>query len=349
MADILDQIQQQELAAENAGLAAAQHNLSWAQTFNSIPPAEKLRATRNLEDQVATALERRRSLAAQVDEKAQRIYYNAKKFEHELEQEPLRKDLLEAQIEHERASTAAIGLAQRTKQADEIADMKDLAAFNEEIAAIQYQEGTPEYIRELSRVAVKRPRALTTTAGREIFQSKSARHKSIAEIRSQIPDDMEVDEVNFDGEKFRVSTKPRAQEFATPEEAQKFYGENATVRQNARGKWSASIKPVGDSDLRSLERERALHVSMLGRAKRIRAKATDENVIKDADSDIMESDAALANIESQIRALRGGAPVTPPAPANDILEQARKAIAAGAPPDVVKERLSKLGGDPSKL
>lgn len=62
--------------------------------------------------------------------------------------------------------------------------------------------------------------------------------------------------------------------------------------------------PVKDVVLPSLERERAMHAKMLDRAKRIRAKATDDNIIKDADADIQESEAALNDIESQIRTHR---------------------------------------------
>lgn len=78
---------------------------------------------------------------------------------------------------------------------------------------------------------------------------------------------------------------------------------------NAKGEASTTYEQDKPDKgvLTSLEKERAMHAKMLDRAKRIRSKATDEAVIADADADILESEKALSDVESQIRTHREGA------------------------------------------
>jgi hypothetical protein len=90
----------------------------------------------------------------------------------------------------------------------------------------------------------------------------------------------------------------------------------------------------GKAVLSSLERERSMQAKFLDRAKRIRSRATDEDIIRDTDADILEAQKALGDIESQIRTRREGGkvpPTTPPtataAPGGDGGEDSRKSAA----------------------
>lgn len=55
MADLLDQIQQRQAAAQNQQLAQADTNNTWAQTFNSVPASDKVFAAQDLNDLIARA------------------------------------------------------------------------------------------------------------------------------------------------------------------------------------------------------------------------------------------------------------------------------------------------------
>lgn len=117
--DVIDEIMQQREAEENASIHQARSDSNWARTFNSIPSVERLRAARDLTSQVNSAIERRQALAAQTDLKSQAIYYNSKKFEFERSTEPVRKQLLDAQLEQELAQTQAMAATELRKKQEE--------------------------------------------------------------------------------------------------------------------------------------------------------------------------------------------------------------------------------------
>lgn len=246
MPDVIDQIRAEELAAENQSLSIARADNAWASKFNSIPPVEALRASRNLTEQLNTALERRQKLAAQTDLNAQQIYLRQKAFDADMELQPLKVQNMEAQIEREKALTAATGLAERNRQLDEARDMNELSRFVSEVSELD--ESASDYLTQLSRVAVRHPRALSTQPGLSMFKEKSKRRRSVDELLGQIPADHDVKQIDVDeNDNIRVVSQPKAPEgptFATPEEATAYYGPTATVRQSAKGGWSATIKPA---------------------------------------------------------------------------------------------------------
>lgn len=85
---------------------------------------------------------------------------------------------------------------------------------------------------------------------------------------------------------------------------------NAVAKERALSQVRSEAKAPA-AEIASLEKERALHARMLDRAKRIRSKATDADIIADADADIAESERLLGDVESQIRTRRQGAPTAP--------------------------------------
>lgn len=107
MADVLDQILQRQTRAQNQQLAAAQRDVDWNATFGRMAPDSVLRETRNMTSLINQAIERKMALAAQTSEEAQRIYINDRKFKAWEQTQPLRDDLLKAQIADETASEAA--------------------------------------------------------------------------------------------------------------------------------------------------------------------------------------------------------------------------------------------------
>lgn len=139
----------------DASLAATAHTSDWANFFNSTPPIEQLRATRNLTDQVNAAMERRAALAAETDAKSQQIYFNAQRFKREQELEPLKMQALQARID-------ATGATERRKALESQTESEHTAGLNNgmmELYRSGVRRGTPEFQSAAVELLSKYPHA----------------------------------------------------------------------------------------------------------------------------------------------------------------------------------------------
>jgi hypothetical protein len=303
MAGIIDQLQEKAARDENQALSIAAKDATWANQFNSIPPVEKLRANLNLANVIDGALRRKQELLAQSDLKAQELLHREKKFEQWQKDAPLRTELLQKRVESE-------GAHERFAQRKDAESMADISGFFDSIAKIPARPGTPEYKSALNAALQKHPRVIGTQAGADALKNLQREHEDIAAL--QPPPGMEFDRMDFDSEgKAKAVFKPIPPPSAvTLPDGMVPSGATVNKRGDVSVNYSAP-KAEKDAVMPSLEKERGMHAKMLDRAKRIRSKATDAAVIADADADILESERALADVESQIRTHREG--VTKPA------------------------------------
>lgn len=247
--DVLDQIQADQSRELNANVALARNQASWANTFQSTPPSEVLRANRDYGDLVNTAIERRMALAASTSEEGQRMYYNRAKFQEWQDQAPDRQDLLDSRIAHEKASTLAAGATAKFDQQKDAEAMQDVAGFATDLSGLKAIPGTPEYRTAVLAIAAQHPRAAATAWGTDTLKKISDEHDTAATILGNGPPGMDPASVETDDTgKSRVIWKPKVPEFETPEQARQQFGPTATIHQTASGKWTGTIKPDVDPD-----------------------------------------------------------------------------------------------------
>ncbi len=296
---LLDRIAEQQTLDDNRDVADAQHDLDWKSAFSSTPSAEVLRSRVNMADTINRAFDNKIELQARSDVKALELMDKTARHREWMDQAPLREELLKRKVESQ-------GAHDRFVQSKDSEAMAHAAGFLKAIGSLQAKPGTPEYQAGLNQALQDNPRVLGTQAGMETFRKLQREHQDVAAITP--PVGMEVDRIDIgDDGRAKAVFKPIVPKsaVAVPDG---MVPSGATV--NKRGDVSinyATPKPDKDTTLPSLEKERALHSQALNRAKRIRAKATDPDVMKDADADILESEKALNDVESQIRTHRDGA------------------------------------------
>jgi hypothetical protein len=207
MADILDQIQARQLHAQKQEIAAKQHDLDWNATFGRMAPEEVLRETRNMTELIGSAVEKKMQLAAQTNEAAQRIWVNDQRFKAEQRVQPLKDELLQWQVRHEEASTAAVGLAQKFRMQKDAEAMADLAGFYDTVGQIKDREGTPGYIAGINAAVQRFPRIIGTQAGSNAIKQMHTRHQDVEAITPKEGFMVDRYEVTDDG-KTRAIFKP---------------------------------------------------------------------------------------------------------------------------------------------
>lgn len=189
---LLDDILAREQRVEEQRLAQADHAASWAQTFASTPPAEVLRAQRNVTDLVSQAMNRKMELAAQTDQKAQDIFITNAKFNEWKSQAPLRDEHLRSQIASEGATARfqAFKEAQTNQQAAQFFD----GLMSKDTPKV----GTPEYKRHVIGLLRDNP-AFATTADGRTFLKTIAEEDDVATALNEIhaPEGTEMGSVTF--------------------------------------------------------------------------------------------------------------------------------------------------------
>lgn len=284
MASLLDQLQAKRDYDQDTSLAGAASRAGWAANFKS--PEEQQAANINLDDSINRAVQRKLELQGQQDLKSAFDYARLKEVQartqHDADMAPLDIRAAQAQIEgnitRERAAARVDTLKARAAQQE----AQDMEGFHSDLdqGMRTARIGTPEYADLLTRTRLKYP-GVPSPYFDDLWK---------ATARSPLSSE---DAVKFAADKAlaikQATETPAADRI-------KFEVDKAKALDAA--------KPQKDTLTPSLERERALHAKMLDRAKRLRSKATDADVIADADKDIMESEASLADVESQIRTLR---------------------------------------------
>jgi len=339
MASVLEQIQGQQQREVDQGLSRAWHDNQWAEQFTSTPPAEKLRANLNLTDMVDKAVQLKQDLLAQTDLRAMALKAKTAEFDEWQKQAPLREQLLRARVD-------ATGATERRKAEEAALEATQTANLNKGISTL-YQnglrKGSPEFIDAAAQLIADNPHA----DGGHVMEIGK-----LAGFGGDTPEEKLSQAVTMvrEKEKARLALQPTLEQKVA----------EASQVTSAREKAKAEYRPEKDIVLPSLERERSLHAQALNRAKRIRSKAVDPNIIADADQDILDSQKALDDIESQIRTHRESsskpAAIAQPEAAlklkpleQDVATAARAAIAAGKDAEAVKKRLQESGYDPSEL
>ncbi len=155
MADLVDQYQQAQQAEANQGLASDIHDVQWANTFSSTPPAEVLRSRVNLADTVNRAVSNKIALQAQGDAKALELMQRTAQFKEYQAQAPLREQLLQARVD-------ATGATERRRAAEATMQANDTAGLNNDIAkayADGKKPGTPEFAESVFTSIADHPHA----------------------------------------------------------------------------------------------------------------------------------------------------------------------------------------------
>lgn len=309
MADSIERYQQDQLRQDQRNFNDALRENTWAETFQSTPPAEVLRSRLNLADTMDRAMGNKLRLQAQSDVKALNLLDKTARHDEWIRMAPLREERLKKQIASEGAHEAFV-------QQKDTEAMDDLSGFFRDMGSVTAKPGTPEYQQSLNDAIQRYPRIIGTQAGSEALKNLQREHRDLSDLT--VPPGHQIDryEQREDGG-WRAVTKPipvaaETKLFRTLDEGMGAI-QGATredFQQRKDGGFAYSPKgQKAQSD--PLERERSIHLKMLDRAKRIRATAKDEDVIKDADADILESEAALADVSKRINEARGGIPGVP--------------------------------------
>lgn len=302
MAGLLDQILNSQQAEQDASLSAASRAATWANTFNSVPDAEKIRANQDLTNLVESAIEQKAKLAAEKDIKAQEIYQRAKKFDEWQSQAPQRERLLDARIN-------AQGAHDRFLAGKDAKAAEDIAGFMEHMQSAP-DPGTPEYPAYISEGVKKFPHIVGTQVGTDAMKRLATNHQDVLSLTP--PEGYVVDNyVTNDSGKTKATFKPLTEKTAvftgSPEEARAHYGPSADIHETSKGVWTATIKGAKDTIVPSLERERALYATEFAKARRRRTdaeKGGDKYLMDAADNDIREYQGKLSNTESELRSHR---------------------------------------------
>lgn len=305
MADVLDQIQQEQSRETNAELARARHDYNWNSTFGRIAPDNVLREARNMTALINTAIERKMALAAQTSEEAQRIFVNDQKFKAWEKQQPLRDDLLRAQIADEEASEGA-----RTAQ-ELLARSRDRRAkLSEEQSALAQWE--MDELESSSLPEAEKRAWLNTVRGRYPSMDKdtSARHKSLHGVFNPDPAQLTPDEKIAQAVKLTAATTAtrnalNASAKPTPETPDEKIA-RIEAESKARAAGTAAGKPdAAESDnYRRLDLERAAAVKEYARF-RPESEKENENWLP---GDVQK---VYDERRSAIRAQGNGAPAAP--------------------------------------
>lgn len=296
MAGIIEQLEQQKTRDENAGLAIAAGKAQWANNFSSYTPDDKLRANLNLETLKSNALQRRMELEARSNLKTQQILESQAKMKNNAELQPLRAELLKQKI-------ATEGAHEEFVQRKDAEAMADLTGFLKATSRLG-KPGTPAYQDGLNAALQTHPRAIGTQVGADALKRLQQDHVDIAGMTPPPGQRYVKTEFTEDG-------KAKAVFEPVPEGPTTEIPPGMVPLSANHGKSGVSIqygtpKAEKDSLIPSLEKERAIHVRMLDRAKRIRSKATDPAIMADSDEDIRQSEKDLSEVESQIRTHREG-------------------------------------------
>lgn len=154
MPDILDRIAGDQQRQLNSEVATAEHDANWANTFNSIPSAEKSRANLNFADAIARATQNKIDLAARGDIRALEFKHALAKHNEWQQQAPLREELQQAHID-------ATGATERRKAAEATATMQQTTNLNRGMLDIykRAKYGTPEFQQGVVELIAENPMA----------------------------------------------------------------------------------------------------------------------------------------------------------------------------------------------
>lgn len=148
----------------------AQHDADWRNTFTNTPPAERIRANANLADVTD------RLVARKQEQQVAAGNLN-----------PLKAQLLQAQIEHQNASRDAAGATTAFHQQQDKEAMSHVAGFAEYMKKAP-AIGTPEYSGYLLNGIVQYPRMATTAWGKDTLGKLATEHDTIESLKSQLPE-----------------------------------------------------------------------------------------------------------------------------------------------------------------
>lgn len=153
MAGIIDQLQQQATRDENAGIALAAKEATWANQFNSIPTTEKLRANLDLNNAIATAIRRKQELSLADQEKLLDIKMKTAAFDQLQQINPLKEKLLQAQVE-------ATGASERRRALEATTKAEHTSRINTGMLKLYQsgtQPGTPEWRTQAVEILASNP------------------------------------------------------------------------------------------------------------------------------------------------------------------------------------------------
>lgn len=308
--DPLDRIQQNQSRQVNRDLTEAEHDLNWAESFNSVPHADVLRSRVNYADAIDRAYSNKINLAAQSDMGALRLLQNQQKFKEWQTQAPLREELLRRKVESE-------GAHERFIQQKDSEAMADLAGFMEATRSIKSRPGTPEYAEALSTALQTHPRVIGTQVGSDTMKRLQQEHEDIAAITA--PPGYRVKGHTFKDGKWTAETE------RIPEAADIPSNLSPSGAKVVDGKVTVDYSQPKSASDAGVQRELSMHQAAMDKAsqRRITAqKALDAarktkddqlinnnlDLVKAADADILEAKAA-------IKALQGNANPAAPLPA----------------------------------
>lgn len=165
--------------------------------------ARQLREQVNLENLTTLAAQRRLEL-----EQAQR-------------RAPTQDALLEAQLEHQLASTAAIGSDKRFQLRKDAETMGHVSGFSDYLLEAPPVD-SPQYAPYILQGVKKFPRVASTAWGKNVLGRIAQEHDTIAGLTSKIPLGFEVDSVTLGGKNPTVTAK--SQDADIEGELKKGYG-----------------------------------------------------------------------------------------------------------------------------
>lgn len=180
---------------QQSDVRQAEHNLSWAEMFQSTPPTEVLRARRDFTDLVSNAVTRKMAIQAQTSSKAADLYFKTEKFNQWQQDQPLRDQLMQARIEAQGAST-------RYKAWKESETASQTSAFFNGLPDIEskFSVGTPEYATAYAQHLAKYPLAASTSEVRDITKTHATLDDTQAQLRRKLdalPAGMKPESIDF--------------------------------------------------------------------------------------------------------------------------------------------------------
>lgn len=250
MADILDQIQQRQAAAQEQQLAQADTNNIWAQTFNSIPASDKVFAAQDLNDMIARVTAQKKAAIEASDPKIALAHARTQEV---LDRTKHNNDMAEPAIKFKEAQFRAQQALERNRLAQETLN-RNIQTHQDNFAAdmAQFHTDNPSATQEqidthalAARDAY--PHAMKNEGIKAAVSEAVGRQKAAA-----------APALAGEVEKARQAAKPVppvAGFVGTPEEARTHYGPNATIHETAKGVWTATEKPVTTSTKLSPEQK----------------------------------------------------------------------------------------------
>lgn len=313
MAGIIDQLQEKATRDENEGIAIAAKRASWANTFNSYTPDDKLRENLNLTTAIDNAIRRKQELMAREDLKAQELLHREKKFEQWQADAPLRTELLQRKVASEGAHEAFV-------QRKDAEAMADVAGFFDAVSRIGAKPGTSEYQAGLNAALQRHPRVIGTQVGADALKRLQQEHVDIAGLTPPPGQRFARTEFGEDG-RAKAIFEPIPEMAPIPDN---FVPTGATQGKSGTSVQYGPPRAERDTVLPSLERERGGHQSAFDRASQRRIQAQraydkallsknadlielNKDLVKAADADIKAAKQSLADVDGQIRTHREGA------------------------------------------